>query len=133
MNNLKFRAWGAKNPSESNEKIMFTDIEIGKPFTDLNDFFRDRDLIFMQSTGLFDMNGKEIFTGDIVSYSIHDCSNKLQIKCVGYIVYSTYGILQIKKTYQEKETSKTMYIPSINRTTVIGNIYENPELIIQNQ
>ena len=66
MNNLKFRAWGAKNPYASNEKTMFTDIEIGKPFTDLNDFLRDRDLIFMQSTGQFDENGKEIFEGDII-------------------------------------------------------------------
>ena len=75
----------------------------------------------MQSTGLFDRNGKEVFVGDIV-------------KC-------TRGCLH--EVYLEKEYGGTFIggMPAIylkglregyawtEHEEIIGNIYENPELL----
>ena len=79
------------------------------------------DIIFMQSTGLFDINGKEVFVGDIV-------------KC-------TRGCLH--EVYLEKEYGGTfiggmpaVYLKGLSEgyawtedEEIIGNIYENPELL----
>ena len=79
----------------------------------------------MQSTGLFDRNGKEVFVGDIV-------------KC-------TRGCLH--EVYLEKEYGGTfiggmpaIYLKGLSEgyawteyEEIIGNIYENPELLEENE
>ena len=85
-------------------------------------FKRDADEVeLMQSTGLFDKNGKEVFVGDI-------------IKC-------TRGCLH--EVYIEKEYGGTfiggmpaVYLKGLGEgyawtedEEIIGNIYENPELL----
>ena len=80
---------------------------------------------FMQSTGLFDRNGNEVFVGDIV-------------KC-------TRGCLH--EVYLEKEYGGTfiggmpaIYLKGLSEgyawteyEEIIGNIYENPELLEENE
>lgn len=80
-----------------------------------------QELILMQSTGLVDKNGKEVFVGDI-------------IKC-------TRGCLH--EVYIEKEYGGTycggmpaVYLKGLREgyawtehEEIIGNIYENPELL----
>lgn len=77
------------------------------------------DLIIMQSTGLFDKNGKEIFEGDIVN--VYCCDDVVE-----EIVWSQSDcswILQAEDDYR--------YLANISQDTaeIIGNIYENPELL----
>ena len=74
----------------------------------------------MQSTGLKDKNGKEIFEGDILK------SNK-------YItsVFYEKGAYCVKFC-RTTNTTVTMNVISFiekYKTKVIGNIYENPELL----
>ena len=83
-------------------------------------YLEDENATIMQSTGLFDRNGKEIFEGDILK------SNK-------YItsVFYERGAYCVKFC-RTTNTTVTMNVISFiekYKTKVIGNIYENPELL----
>lgn len=79
-------------------------------------------VILMQSTGLKDKNGVEIFEGDIISgwVSAHSHSGRDEVlKVVEYQVdRARYNFDAIDVFVDDKE-----YLE------VIGNIYENPELL----
>ncbi|MDT2857922.1 YopX family protein [Lactococcus lactis] len=84
------------------------------------------DVILMQSTGLKDKNGVEIYEGDILK--LHAIFLAPDDK-IGYIEYSPkYGysiIFEGNRLYRQE------YWASTNKLNyeVIGNIYENPELL----
>ena len=125
----KFRAWD-RTQSEMNYRVMVGNCDIDDenwncPIIWSEDrkewlHFDDYDCI-MQSTGLFDKNGKEVFVGDI-------------IKC-------TRGCLH--EVYIEKEYGGTyiggmpaIYLKGIREgyawtgdEKIIGNVYQNPELL----
>lgn len=82
--------------------------------------------ILMQSTGLIDKNGKEIFEGDIVEIKEND-GRRVSYKI---IKYSKYDVA----FYYTNMNSKTFYasfteIDENFNVEVIGNIYENEELL----
>ena len=81
----------------------------------------------MQSTGIFDKNGKEIFEGDIIRYNIDVVDIKRHPTLGFYTVLDGregfFGDGMSIDDFEEdaKEFSKT--------AEIIGNIYENPELL----
>ena len=85
-----------------------------------------QDVVLMQSTGTKDKNGVEIYEGDILK--LHAIFLAPDDK-IGYLEYSPkYGysiILEGNRLYRQE------YWASTNKLNyeVIGNIYENPELI----
>lgn len=117
----KFRAW-LKNDKEiiDVDEIHWFNGELDI-IGDYITFVRKADEIeLMQSTGLKDKNGKEIFEGDILK------SNK-------YItsVFYERGAYCVKFC-RTTNTTVTMNVISFiekYKTKVIGNIYENPELL----
>ncbi|MDG4506390.1 YopX family protein [Streptococcus suis] len=108
---------------------------------------RVRGAKLMQSTGLFDVNGKEIFEGDVVKFN--DTWNEYDYE--GYVDGASEGenFTEILKTENGFSFGRTkipessvfyflndehMKFSEIVKSddfnmVVIGNIYENPELV----
>jgi uncharacterized phage protein (TIGR01671 family) len=89
----------------------------------------------MQYTGLKDKNGKEIYEGDILRYNYHqDEKNDIaDIDFLGEVVYDTG---KISTGWENDEINYVGFLlkggepfPSVADIEVIGNIYENPELL----
>ncbi len=76
----------------------------------------------MQFTGLHDKNGKEIYEGDIISNGYEKCI------VVWVKEYAGFMLKLINKEYEDKEWTNPM-IDLRKDEEVIGNIYDNPELL----
>ena len=121
---LKFRAW---NPSRNNMDLnpVVSDGSDGgeTSYVHLNDAIACHDEILMQFTGLLDSNGKEIYEGDILSLSEDPNTYEVAFRGCEYVLLnpdkSLWGRL-----------AKLQEIPL--NPQVIGNIYENSELLQSN-
>lgn len=129
----KFRAW------DVHEKKMFTNDQLiiwnGNVYANDNFELNVNNLkgwsidekYLMQSTGLKDKNGKEIFEGDIVKFS--DCDDEVYITPVVWDKnYACFGVsfsggYPISFDYLEE------FYTELKDIEVVGNIYENPELL----
>lgn len=84
------------------------------------------DVILMQSTGLKDKNGKEIFGGDVIKYTttleVHgtDEPEFAVVEFKNTIPYANHGKREL--------TIDDLFLDG-SEWEVIGNIYENPELV----
>ena len=77
-----------------------------------------------QYTGLTDKNGKKIFEGDIVQGTIVSAWNKALIRCE--VVYNKDSFISVERTRNQDRVHKVKFAKDIE---VIGNIYDNPELL----
>ena len=86
-----------------------------------------------QYTGLKDKNGKEIYEGDIVKYHDDFYSDLADIGSRRHIVGDRLYIIfwhPIKASFWRKSVPGTITDPITSLDCeVIGNIYENPELL----
>lgn len=107
---IKFRAW-----DEVSEKILnwndFLDTNMKNTFIAPE----STGLILMQYTGLDDKNGKEIYEGDIAKYE----------NMIGKIMFFNGSF--ILSDFEETEEWELGVINA--EIEVIGNIYENRELL----
>lgn len=125
MKELKLRAW-----DDYNNEMIYTDDTgweyFGCQILDHNDLYCDLDedsrYPVMQYVGLNDKNGKEIYEGDIVEISREQWENPHGID------YPLQGKLKFKIEYEEGSFLPVSEMPS-KHFEVIGNIYENPELL----
>lgn len=105
------------------DAIKFSDRGINQidTLTD-NILYPQKEAELMQFTGLLDKNGKEIYEGDIVKF-------KRNIG-LGTSKPITTGRVSYNPDYAQFEFAGYIIEPTIRETIeVIGNIYENPELI----
>jgi uncharacterized phage protein (TIGR01671 family) len=131
MRELKFRAW-----HKANKQILpVCDISFGDDGSALTIIFQTapkekyyRGLvngengILMQFTGLHDRSDKEIYEGDIVMWNIYP-EDKDTITVIDVVEFSR-GLFATKARHQILAT-----IEPYRKLEVIGNIYENPELL----
>lgn len=124
MKEIKFRVWDKENKEMLDVEYLHWD-DCTKEFsirtTMYTDYFDEQDMILMQFTGLHDKNGKEIYEGDIVQIlggeyeqGFHEWDEKVQIKD---LIYDGYNLMMTISQIGNKAIK------------VIGNIYENPELL----
>ncbi|MBZ1352629.1 YopX family protein [Streptococcus sp. LPB0406] len=147
----KFRAYdgGSLNRMYQPDEVMVGggNIWIIDEDSDANEWIMNNDIHLMQSTGLKDKNGKEIFEGDILKFN--DEWNEYCHE--GYVDGSVEGVNYVEVVKGEAcfEFGKTRYPESslfihmedehlsfaelVNdkdfEFEIIGNIYENPELL----
>ena len=81
----------------------------------------------MQFTGLKDKNGKEIYEGDIFN-CIYDFDGCTEHK-VGVVYIEAAAAFRLKNFGECHQQGVTKNIFDMERKEVIGNIYENPELL----
>jgi uncharacterized phage protein (TIGR01671 family) len=117
MKEIKFRAWD-KIRKKMYDIIGFikkgTEIRIWYEIDSMiyNESFYEKNLILMQYTGLKEKNGKEIYEGDI-------------LKC------ESCSTLMVVKWYNESAGFNLAWTEK-NIIEIIGNIYENKELLNEN-
>jgi uncharacterized phage protein (TIGR01671 family) len=126
MREIKFRAWD----KERNRMLEFGlfDLDCGQWDTEIGSI---NDFPIMQYTGLKDKKGKEIYEGDIIKIDYEDCwdtEEKGKVEEVGRL--SVDGCFPFNYTSKSDDPGDTDIHPYHRETAeVIGNIYENPELL----
>uniref|UniRef100_A0A6M3IS57 Putative YopX protein n=1 Tax=viral metagenome TaxID=1070528 RepID=A0A6M3IS57_9ZZZZ len=122
MRGIKFRAWNERIKKMENvinldwfsEEGSLNKVDIITPLAQVRD-----ELILIQYTGLHDKNGKEIWEGDI-------CKNVDGE--IGKVVFTNGAFwMQYIPPYDwdPMDPAQLLY----NTLKIIGNIYENPELL----
>lgn len=89
-------------------------------------WFEIEDLELLQYTGLKDKNGVEIYEGDIIRYFSEVMSKKEWI-CSVEVIGATFAVRTGKKSYMDG--SFLNRLSKDEKLEIIGNIYENPELL----
>jgi len=84
-------------------------------------------IIMMQYTGLKDKNGIEIYEGDILHH-LWDSGNNIIKETVSEVKYSNGGFIVDDKKRADWELS-IHALSSWAEIEVVGNVYNNPELI----
>jgi len=147
MSRFKFRAWDKthRDMYEKVEGVAFYRYDIkdeskkekfcGVTVTLRNgcpQFIPEEDLILMQSTGLHDKNGKEIFEGDIVHEDgIGNAEIVFMDKAWLDREYSEPDIIPAFLMKWHDESSSCSFIKKGTQVEIIGNIHENPELLTE--
>lgn len=118
----KYRAWLKKEQKMDNEidHISWLEDELYCIGDGITYMVSAEDLVLMQSTGLVDKNGKEIFEGDIVKMSKD--------------VYSEPTYYEVVRHYggayrlESKQHGCELWLRHTD-CEVVGNVYENKELL----
>ena len=118
----KFRAWDKETKTMNGMAEIYRnrnqEIELHS---------RDESIILMQSTGLKDKNGKEIFEGDIIT------NGEAVVDVKNHPTLGFYTVVNGVERFFGSNTSIKDFEKDVEEfssvTEIIGNIYENPELL----
>ena len=134
MREIKFRAWDGKTMTEGVQPLLENvnpthcmvpelSMSIYEPSGRKRFWYEIEIKAIMQYTGLKDKNGKEIYEGDVVK--CHDHPTGIY-DGVGEVIFNC-GYYSVKALLPPLHDYGTAW------TEVIGNIYENPELLEQSE
>lgn len=128
MKKNKFRVWGQLiNKMAPNSMEIVDWIKLLKEHGDPSTFNAMVDnFIWMQFTGMFDKYGKEIYEGDILKQKHNGHT------IIGTMIWNP-SLLQFGMSaevdFEEEDNLKINVSEDKHKPEIIGNIYENPELI----
>ena len=138
MRDIKFRVWDNERNAMLNSKSVDIDffegkIEITSDTIRYDEVYTDeiKDFELMQYTGVKDKNGREIYEGDIIKRTdLTPTENHYGKEEVGLVEYkNAQFILRISKDDYYEISSDGLFNFDMADYEVIGNIYENSELL----
>lgn len=123
----KFRAWNKKLKEMFEVSFIDFDTKLIGLNIDLEIIIFDfDDVILMQSTGLFDKHGQEIFERDVVQFE--DCYTESDFMYINKgIVEWSQGSFTV--TNRDSVKMEDLLDGELLDVTIIGNVHENPELL----
>ena len=126
-NSFKFRAWDTHEDVMNRvDYIDFANGVVGLSNEDVKDYEQPIHRVkLMQSTGLRDKNGVEIYEGDVINAE-NDMWSEYQTDPIveGGVVFESGAFVVSDKYSGEKFTFWVL-----EKIKVIGNVHENPELL----
>lgn len=130
---IKFRLWSkiSKKFIETNNPNLEFVINNNGYLYSIENFYGEiyvlpqMDIEVLQFTGLQDRNGKEIYEGDILKYNFPYDERLKHISLVKFV--ETEASFGLKDIYGDE--IPLYRIAANNYFEIIGNIYENPELL----
>jgi len=122
MREFKFRAWLGYR-MHGNEEALRLMYNNSSEVT----IFRNDAVITMQYIGLKDKNGKEIYEGDVLKQTEYIGGNFIEIIHKWFSVEWQGAVF----SYKPLRVGSVQYTvrPFTENIEIIGNIYENPELL----
>ena len=125
----KFRAWDKVFKEMVQVNALVLDEQVVKVTYKNGNVAKEdmKEYELMQSTGLKDKNGKEIFEGDIIAIEVDDTEAPINAKI---FQNSKIGMLMFH-VFEDNEDVLMVELLEENSVAfaVIGNIYENKELL----
>jgi len=136
MREIKFRVWLKENQLMSD---VFTLSRTTQGWGMAAVDYRPKDHYeLMQYTGLKDKNGREIYEGDIVRLNNKNYDPEYDLFYEGIVVVEQTESLGfnlkaidpvIDGEFNKYDSSRFWHFAREDTTEIIGNIYENPELV----
>ncbi len=132
MRTIKFRAWDKKEKEmvDINSLEIYDDLD-KDGFYSMGEVLNNEDWEVMQFTGLKDKNGKEIYERDLIEWKKTMQLNALVtiMKGVYQVKFNIGGFIMEKEEFGETQWHWLGETNLWSSGEVIGNIYENPELL----
>lgn len=123
----RYRAWDKEFKEMVQVNALVLDEQVIKVTYKNKNVVKDdvKEYVLMQSTDLKDKNGKEIFEGDILAVEADDGTLNV------YVFWDEEHALFMfeSKQYNEKEALAELLEDNSYPFEIIGNIYENQELL----
>ena len=144
MREIKFRAWNISekrwcSPAELEWCLLPNPYTHGDGVFEIDESNKEKDSAFnlgtsyelMQYTGLKDKNGKEIYEGDIINTYLEDEQGPLPLSEVCFFE-GCFVITESAPGYSPSyywEKGELTLREFAKDSEIVGNIYENPELL----